>query len=56
MKKLEKTALDRDTRISQVDSATYAEGEAEVGIANSLGFSRQYKENTCHAFTGDRRG
>lgn len=50
VKKLEKTALDRDTRISQVDSATYAEGEGEVGIANSLGFSRQFKENTCYAF------
>ncbi len=49
-KEMEKAALDRDPRISQVDSATYAEGEGSVAIANSLGFSRGYRENTCYAF------
>ena len=49
-KRMEKAALDRDRRISQVDSATYAEGEGLVAIANSLGFSRQFEENTCYAF------
>lgn len=49
-KEMEQAALDRDSRISQVESATYAEGEGRVAIANSLGFSRQYRENTCYAF------
>lgn len=50
VKRLEKSALDRDSRISQVDAATYAEGEAMVAIANSLGFAREYRENNCYAF------
>lgn len=49
-REIERTALERDSRISQVDSATYAEGEGLVAMANSLGFSRQYEENTCYAF------
>jgi len=49
-REIERTALERDTRISQVDSATYAEADGLVAIANSRGFSRQYEENTCYAF------
>lgn len=49
-REMERTALERDSRISQVDSATYAEGEGMVAIANSRGFARQYEENTCYAF------
>lgn len=49
-REIERTALERDSRISQVDSATYAEGEGLVAIANSRGFSRQYEENSCYAF------
>lgn len=49
-REIERTALERDSRISQVDSATYAEGDVLVAIANSRGFSRQYEENTCYAF------
>ncbi len=47
---LEQTALERDSRISQVEAATYAEGEGVVAIANSLGFERQFRESTCYAF------
>lgn len=49
-REIERTALERDSRISQVDSATYTEGEGLVAIANSRGFYRQYEENTCYAF------
>jgi len=49
-KLMEKAALERDSRISQVDSATYAEGDGRVAIANSKGFSGQYRENNCYAF------
>ncbi len=50
VKLIERSALERDPRISQVDSATYAEGEGRVAIANTLGFAREYRENTCYAF------
>ncbi len=49
-KAVERAALERDRRISQVEGATYAEGEGSVALANSLGFSRAYRETTCYAF------
>lgn len=49
-KEVEQAALERDSRISQVESATYAEGEGRVAIANSLGFQREFMETTCYAF------
>lgn len=49
-KSVERASLERDARVSQVESATYAEGEGLVAIANSLGFGREYRETTCYAF------
>ena len=47
---VERASLERDPRINQVDTATYAEGEGQVAIANSLGFGREYRESTCYIF------
>jgi len=47
---IERTALERDERIAQVEGATYAEGEGTVAIANSLGLGRQYRETSCYAY------
>ncbi|MHB1390206.1 MAG: TldD/PmbA family protein [Thermoleophilia bacterium] len=48
---IERAALERDSRVVQVDGATYAEGEGRVAIANSLGFAREYEETSCYAYT-----
>lgn len=47
---IERTALERDERVVQVEGATYAEGEGTVAIASSLGLERQYRETSCYAF------
>lgn len=47
---IERAALERDERISQVEGATYAEGEGTVAIASSLGLEREYRETSCYAY------
>lgn len=47
---IERVALERDKRVVQVEGATYAEGEGRVALANSLGFSREFRETSCYAF------
>lgn len=46
----EQAALERDDRIAQVETASYAEGELEVTLINSLGFEDSFRETTCYAF------
>lgn len=46
----EHAALSRDSRIAQVETASYAEGDLEVNLVNSLGFEGEYRETTCYAF------
>ncbi len=47
---VEKAALEHDSRIQQVEAATYSESDSSVAIANSLGFARNYAETSCFAF------
>lgn len=47
---LERAALERDSRISQVEAATYAEMDGLVAIVNSLGFEREFNETSCYLF------
>ncbi|MHB0866649.1 MAG: TldD/PmbA family protein [Thermoleophilia bacterium] len=47
---IERAALERDSRVAQVEGATYAEGEGRVAIANSMGFAREYEETSCYAY------
>lgn len=48
--RVEQAALDSDSRISQVESATYSESDSHVAIANTLGFAEQYSETSCYCF------
>lgn len=49
-KEVEQAALDRDKRISQVEGASYVEGDAHVAIASSLGLFGEHRETSCYAF------
>ena len=48
--RVEQAALGTDSRIRQVESATYSEGDDHVAIANSFGFAQQYSETSCYCF------
>ena len=48
--RVEKAALGSDSRISQVESATYSEGDSHIALANSLGFEHQFSETSCYSF------
>ncbi len=50
-KSVEAAALEYDQRVAQVEQAAYSESQAEVAIANTLGFARSYRETSCYAFT-----
>jgi len=48
---VEAAALEHDPRVTQVEQAAYSESLVEVAIVNSRGFTGEYRETSCYAFT-----
>ena len=47
---VERAALDADPRVKSVDEAVYADGDAQVFIANSGGVKGSFREGHCYAY------
>jgi PmbA protein len=47
---LERAALEHDARVKTVDTAIYADGDAEIFIANTAGVRGSYRTNECYTF------
>ncbi|HUK78556.1 MAG TPA: TldD/PmbA family protein [Thermoleophilia bacterium] len=47
---VERAALAADARVKSVDESVYADGDAQVYLANSAGVRGQYREGHCYAF------
>jgi len=47
---LERLTLDRDDRLSRVETAAYADSVANVAIANTAGVSGSYRSSDCYCY------
>jgi PmbA protein len=47
---VERAALTADPRVKSVDESVYADGDAQVYLANSAGVRGQYREGHCYAY------
>ena len=47
---VERAALAADPRVKSVDESVYADGDAQVYLANSAGVRGQYREGHCYAY------
>jgi PmbA protein len=47
---VERTARERDSLITNVEDTIYADGQAQVALANSNGFSASYEQTQCYAY------